>query len=115
MQNKRSGPARRTAALRIRLQDLNRFQLAEEMTQVDTAEIVRELDTEIARLTSARKILSGSDVAAQPKRQPKRAVTTKAPKAKRVSRLSAAGRKKLSELMKKRWAERRKKAGSKAK
>jgi len=94
---------------------LNGFQLAEEMTQVDTAKIVRELDAEIARLTSARKILSGSDAAAQPKRQPKRAVTAKAPKAKRVSRLSAAGRKKLSELMKKRWAERRKKAGSKAK
>jgi len=85
------------------------------MTQVDTAKIVRELDAEIARLTSARKILSGSDAAAQPKRQPKRAVTAKAPKAKRVSRLSAAGRKKLSESMKKRWAERRKKAGSKAK
>jgi hypothetical protein len=82
---------------------------------VDTAKIVRELDAEIARLTSARKILSGSNATTQPKRQAKRAAIAGAPKAKKARRLSAAGRKKLSELMKKRWAERRKKAAAKAK
>jgi hypothetical protein len=82
---------------------------------VDTAKIVRELDAEIARLMSARNILSGSNSTLQPKQKTKQAVAARAPKAKRVSRLSAAGRRKLSELMKKRWAERRKKAGSKAK
>ena len=87
----------------------------EERTQVDTAKIVRELDAEIARLTSARKILSGSKATTAPKRKAKRAAIARAPKAKQASRLSAAGRKKLSELMKKRWAERRKKAAAKAK
>ena len=74
------------------------------MTQVDTAKIVRELDSEIARLTPARKILSGSDATTQPKRQPKRAVAARTLTAKRLSRLSAAGRKKLPEWVKKQWA-----------
>ena len=87
----------------------------EGMNQVDTARIVRELDAEIARLTAARTILSESNAAVLPKRQVKREATAGNPKAKRAHRLSAAGRKKLSELMKKRWAERKKKAASKAK
>jgi hypothetical protein len=85
------------------------------MIQVDTAKIVRDLDAEIERLTSARKILSGSDATTQPKRQVKRAATARNSKAKQAHRLTPAGRKKLSVLMKKRWAERRKKAGSKTK
>jgi hypothetical protein len=82
---------------------------------VDTAKIVRDLDAEIARLTSARNILSRPGANTPPKRQAKRIKIARAPKAKKASRLSAAGRKKLSDLMKKRWAERRKKAAAKAK
>jgi hypothetical protein len=87
----------------------------EERDRVDTAKIVRELDAEIARLTSARNILSKPGANTPPKRQAKRTAIARPPKAKKASRLSAAGRKKLSELMKKRWAERRKKAAAKAK
>lgn len=91
--------------LELRLEAINR---------VDTAKIVRELDAEIERLTSARKILSGSN-GTQSNRSTKRAATAKAVRARQGNRLSAAGRKKLSQLMKKRWAERKKQAGSKAK
>jgi hypothetical protein len=83
------------------------------MTHMDTARMVRELDAEIARLTSARNLLAGSSNS-----QAKARVTVapgKRAKAKPGGRLTPAGRKRLSELMKKRWAERKKKAAAKAK
>jgi hypothetical protein len=80
---------------------------------MDTARIVRELDAEIARLTSARNLLAGSSNA-QAKRRVKVA-PAKGAKAKPGRHLTPAGRKKLSELMKKRWAERKKKAAAKVK
>jgi hypothetical protein len=83
------------------------------MTQMDTARIVRELDAEIARLTSARNLLAASSNA-QAKGRVK-VGPVKHAKAKPGRHLTAAGRKRLSELMKKRWAERKKKAGAKAK
>ena len=78
---------------------------------MDTARIVRELDAEIARLTSARNLLAGSS-----NTQAKgRVAPAKRAKAKPGRHLTAAGRKRLSELMKKRWAERKKKAAAKTK
>jgi len=90
-----------------------RFQLSEEMTQMDTARMVRELDAEIARLTSARNLLAGSSNSQAKTRM--RVVPTKRATAKPGRHLTAAGRKRLSELMKKRWADRKKKAAAKAK
>jgi hypothetical protein len=83
------------------------------MTQMDTARIVRELDAEIARLTSARDLLAGSSNA-QAKGRVKGAPAKRA-KTKPGRHLTAAGRKRLSELMKKRWAEKKKKGTAKAK
>jgi len=80
---------------------------------MDTARIVRELDAEIARLTSARNLLAGSS-----NTQAKGRVgfgPARRAKAKPGGRLTPAGRKRLSELMKKRWAERKKKAAAKTK
>lgn len=80
---------------------------------MDTARIVRELDTEIARLTSARNLLAGSSNAEAKGRV--KVAPAKRAKAKPGRHLTDAGRKRLSELMKKRWAERKKKAAAKAK
>jgi hypothetical protein len=77
---------------------------------VDTARIVQEIDSEIARLTSARSILKGNNLSRHAPQHTRRVVS-----AKPANRLSAAGRKRLSDLMKKRWADRRKKAAAKAK
>jgi hypothetical protein len=82
---------------------------------VDTARIVQEIDGEIARLTSARSILIGSNLSRHVPRQTKSAPSKRTVSAKPANRLSAAGRKRLSDLMKKRWADRRKKAAVKAK
>jgi hypothetical protein len=80
---------------------------------MDTARIVRELDAEIARLTSARNLLAGTSNTQATTRV--RVAPARPAKAKPGGRLSVAGRKRLSELMKKRWAERKKKAAAKAK
>jgi hypothetical protein len=85
------------------------------ITKVDTAKIVHEIDTEIARLTSARSILTGSNSSRQAPQHRRTAPTKRSVSAKPASRLSAAARRRLSELMKKRWADRRKKATAKAK
>jgi len=82
---------------------------------VDTAKIVQEIDTEIARLTSARNILTGSNSITHARQKTKSAPSRRATRTKRANRLSPAGRRRLSELMKKRWAERRKKAAAKTK
>jgi hypothetical protein len=80
---------------------------------VDTGKIVHEIDAEIARLTSARNILTGRNSSTHARRNTKIAPSRAATSRKPAHRLSAAGRKKLSDLMKKRWAERRKKAAAK--
>lgn len=81
---------------------------------MDTAKIVHELDAEIARLASARKILAGGSANARYNGRLGISATRRTGR-KRRSGLTAAGRKRLSELMKKRWAERRKKAAARAK
>jgi hypothetical protein len=89
--------------------------LVEGTTHLDTDRIVQEIDAEIARLTSARSILKGSNLSRLAPQHAKSTPSKRVVSAKPTSRLSAAGRRRLSELMKKRWADRRKKAAAKAK
>jgi len=77
---------------------------------MDTATIVHEIDNEIARLTSARNILTASNSNSHTREAAKSEPSKRAVSAKPANRLSPAGRRKLSAMMKKRWAERRKKA-----
>ena len=73
---------------------------------MDIRVIVTELTRERDRLDRAIAALNGvGSNAAGTVRQGRRSVGRR----RRGSRLTAAGRKRLSELMKKRWAERRKK------
>jgi len=82
---------------------------------MDTASIVREIEAEIARLTSALKVLNSGNSTNVQSYRPKRVSNKTAPASKPGSRLTAAGRKRLSELMRQRWAERRKSAGGRRK
>jgi hypothetical protein len=77
---------------------------------LDTGRIVAELKRERDRLSQAIAALEGQPPKAASKRSavPHRAARGK----KKGDHLTPAGRKRLSEMMKKRWAERRKK-GSK--
>lgn len=79
--------------------------------------IIQEIDAEITRLQQARALLLGGEISAPKKNSPGRpdaAAAVKAPKAsKRKRRLSAEGRKKIADAMRKRWAERRKQQSSK--
>ncbi len=80
--------------------------------------IVQEIDAEITRLQQARALLLGGGMSEPKKSSPGRpAAATKAAKApkagKRKRRLSAEGRKKIADAMRKRWAERRKQQTSK--
>jgi hypothetical protein len=78
---------------------------------VNIAGIVSELKVERTRLNGAIKALEGlSSNGATGSTAPKQATAAVAQKRRG---LTAAGRKRLSELMKKRWAERRKKASAK--
>ena len=82
---------------------------------LDTKQILTDLRTELSRLDKAINALesldsTGSTVA----RRGRPAADQAAPQQRRARRLTAAGRKRLSEMMKKRWAERRKKAGKPA-
>jgi hypothetical protein len=82
---------------------------------VDTARIVQEIDNEIARLTSARNILTASNSNSHARAASKSAPSKRVVSAKPANRLSAAGRRKLSEMMKRRWAERRRKVAARDK
>ncbi len=72
--------------------------------------IVAELKTERERLSRAISALEGTDMRA-PTAPAARAARARGVTRKR-GRMSAAGRRRLSELMKQRWAERRSKKGS---
>ena len=75
---------------------------------MDITTILAELKRERDRLSRAIAALEGTDVV---KTGPGKSAASSLlnRKGKRGSRLSAEGRKRLSEMMKKRWAERRKK------
>jgi hypothetical protein len=80
---------------------------------VEVSRIIAEIDAQISKLQQARALLSGSPASAgrgRPKGS-KNAVAAPpaAPaKAPRKRKLSAEGRKRIADAMKKRWAERRK-------
>lgn len=75
---------------------------------MNIAEIVSHLKTEKSRLDQAIAVLEGISSNSAGKASGRRAVRTR-----RRRGLTAAGRRRLSELMKQRWAERRKKAANK--
>jgi hypothetical protein len=72
---------------------------------MDITAIVTELRKERDRLSRAIEVLEGSDVVGTKSGAPTLVIR----KGKKGNHLSAEGRKRLSEMMKKRWAERRKK------
>ena len=79
---------------------------------MEVSRIITEIDAQIAKLQQARSLLAGTPrhtsrtgPASGPGR-PKG--SKKAARAAKQRRLSAAGRKAISEAMKRRWAERRK-------
>jgi hypothetical protein len=76
---------------------------------MDTAAILIELRTERERIDRAIAAIEGLDSISRPKRgrPAKAAGTTGRPR--RRNRLSPEGRKRLSDMMKKRWAERKRK------
>jgi hypothetical protein len=81
---------------------------------VDFNRLVQEIDIEIAKLQQARALLTG-DVSKRGPGRPKVAARTASASSTgpRKRRLSAEGRKKIAEAMRKRWAERKKQQGSK--
>ena len=84
---------------------------------MQVSEILSEIDNEIARLQEARRLLAGESSGATSTRGRKpAAVAAAAPKKRRRRRkLTPEGRKRLSEALKARWAERKKKAAKAAK
>jgi hypothetical protein len=79
---------------------------------LDTGRIVAELKRERDRLSQAIAALEGQSSKATSKRSavPHRATRGK----KKGDRLTPAGRRRLSDMMKKRWAEKRKKGSKKS-
>jgi len=67
---------------------------------VDRQEIIAELKSELHRLDNAIAALDGGSITS----------VDGMPTAKRTNRLTPAGRRRLSEMMKQRWAERRKRS-----
>ncbi len=76
---------------------------------MDLEKIVAEPEEERDRLNQAIAVLKQRNSPANPR---KTAGNSRGSVARQGRRLTAAGRKRLSELMKKRWAERRRKAKS---
>jgi len=76
---------------------------------LDIERIVADLKRERNRLSEAIAALEGTGKSGDGTRRSAAAPGPAAPTRKRHHRLTAAGRKRLSEMMKKRWAEYRKK------
>lgn len=79
---------------------------------MEVHQIVKELDQEIAQLKEARALLAGDGAAPRRRGRPAKSAAPAAPSApaakKRTVRLSAAGRRRISEALKRRWAAHRK-------
>lgn len=73
---------------------------------VEVNKIVAELDKEIARLKEARSLLAGTSIA-------RHTGAGSSKVRRRKSSMSAEGRRRIAEAMKKRWAERRKQQAAK--
>ena len=85
---------------------------------VEVSNIIAEIDTQIQKLQQARDLLAGTeDVARRGPGRPKGSKAVTAPPAgpapAKKRKLSAEGRKRIADAMKRRWAERAKN-GSKA-
>jgi hypothetical protein len=76
---------------------------------LDIQAIVKELKRERDRLNTAIAALEGTALPAT-RRKSSRAANVPAPPRKKRNRLTPEGRKRMSDMMKKRWAEKRKKA-----
>jgi hypothetical protein len=74
---------------------------------VEVSKIVAELDKEIARLKEARALLAGVSSANRESNNKKSAAKP------RKRTMTAEGRRRIAEAMKKRWAERRKQQSAK--
>jgi hypothetical protein len=84
---------------------------------MDTAKILTELRAERDRIEHAIRALEALDIrpTVAGRRSPGRPRAESSQPRRRRTGLTTAGRKRLSEMMKKRWAERRKNAKAKAK
>jgi hypothetical protein len=74
---------------------------------LDIQTIVKELKRERDRLSTAIAALEGTDLALTPRKSSAASNLAATPRKKR-RRLTPEGRKRLSDMMKKRWAERKK-------
>ena len=79
---------------------------------MEVSRIIAEIDEQISKLQQARELLSGTAVKVKGRGRPKgsKNAKTAAKAAPRKRKISAEGRKRIAEAMKKRWAERRKRA-----
>lgn len=77
---------------------------------MNTVNILMELRSERDRISQAISALEALETSPPPRRSPGRPKAQTTQPKKRRGGLTAAGRKRLSEMMKKRWAERRKNA-----
>jgi hypothetical protein len=75
---------------------------------MQVSQILTEIDLEIARLQQARNLLAGKETASGASAKQKRKSRVAGQR-----KLTAEGRRKISEAMTRRWAERRKQAASK--
>jgi hypothetical protein len=81
---------------------------------VEVKQIVAELDHEIVRLREARALLAGASPNGHRRGRPA-AKTVSIRKKPRKHNLSPEGRKRISDALKRRWAERRKNVAKQAK
>jgi hypothetical protein len=75
---------------------------------VQVSQIIAEIDNEIAKLQQARTLLSGNDAV-----RSLGGGKGSAPVRRKKRTLSAEGRKKIADAMKRRWMERKKQAAAK--
>jgi hypothetical protein len=81
---------------------------------VEVSRIISEIDAQILKLQQARALLAGTTAVAgrtgpgRPKGSKNATAAAPATKPPRKRKLSAEGRKRIADAMKKRWAERRK-------
>ena len=81
---------------------------------MEVSRIIAEIDAQISKLQQARALLAGTATSAvrtgrgRPKGSKNASTAASASPAPRKRKLSAEGRKRIADAMKKRWAERRK-------
>lgn len=79
---------------------------------MDVSRIVQEIDAQIAKLQQAKALLVGSPASKPGRGRPKGSKNAPKSAGTRTRRLSAEGRKRIADAMKRRWAERRKTAAN---